>query len=185
MLSQSQGSNLACDWLSIVWAYSEHETENGSMSLVRWNLDLAPFAPVQINLFLWNLGYSIIVFNISWRWMLFSILCCCTTGGYSKCDCIVQSISVSCGSLHCLILWCPFLWSATLGEHVVNLWCQFLWSAVLCLHVCISVISSLISVYRILSYLNVLPLSLKWCIRYHVPLDSCYKSIRLYLSIDV
>ena len=23
-------SNLACDWLSIVWAYSEQETENGS-----------------------------------------------------------------------------------------------------------------------------------------------------------
>ena len=27
-------SNLACDWLSIVWAYSEHETENG----LRWSM---------------------------------------------------------------------------------------------------------------------------------------------------
>ena len=26
-------SNLACDWLSIVWAYSEQETENGPRSL--------------------------------------------------------------------------------------------------------------------------------------------------------
>ena len=27
-------SNLACDWLSIVWAYSEQETENGPWSLL-------------------------------------------------------------------------------------------------------------------------------------------------------
>ena len=26
-------NNLACDWLSIVWAYSEQETENGPWSL--------------------------------------------------------------------------------------------------------------------------------------------------------
>ena len=29
-------SNLACDWLSIVWAYSEQETENGPWSLWRY-----------------------------------------------------------------------------------------------------------------------------------------------------
>ena len=28
-------SNLVCDWLSIVWAYSEQETENGPISIMR------------------------------------------------------------------------------------------------------------------------------------------------------
>ena len=32
-------SNLACDWLSIVWAYSKPETENGPCNVVTpWNL---------------------------------------------------------------------------------------------------------------------------------------------------
>ena len=29
-------SNLACDWLSIIWAYSEHKTENGPRCLQSW-----------------------------------------------------------------------------------------------------------------------------------------------------
>ena len=34
-------SNLACDWLSIVWAYSEQETENGPWSMAR-NVTIVP-----------------------------------------------------------------------------------------------------------------------------------------------
>ena len=29
-------SNLACDWLSIVWAYSEQVTENGPRTTIHW-----------------------------------------------------------------------------------------------------------------------------------------------------
>ena len=31
-LGQLQGSNLTCDWLSIIWTYSEQEVENGPRS---------------------------------------------------------------------------------------------------------------------------------------------------------
>ena len=33
-------SDLACDWLSIVWAYSEQEIQNGPWDDVRWNRKL-------------------------------------------------------------------------------------------------------------------------------------------------
>ena len=46
-------SNLACDWLSIVWAYSEHETENGPRStLIRHGSDtfVSNWCPNNIHL---------------------------------------------------------------------------------------------------------------------------------------
>ena len=36
-------SNLACDWLSIVWAYSEQETENGPW----WNIIQGSTYPIE------------------------------------------------------------------------------------------------------------------------------------------
>ena len=38
-------SNLACDWLSILWAYSEQETENGP-----WCDDCEPAMAMRYNL---------------------------------------------------------------------------------------------------------------------------------------
>ena len=65
-------SNLACDWLSIVWAYSEHDTENGpwftrwgslglyslsdkaSYRQISWSLEAARLDVIMI-VSLWNL----------------------------------------------------------------------------------------------------------------------------------
>ena len=48
-------SNLACDWLSIVWAYSEQETENGPWCFKKhqtikiYNADEMPTGPLQFH----------------------------------------------------------------------------------------------------------------------------------------
>ena len=45
-------SNLACDWLSIVWAYSEQETENGPW--MNWGLSLCNSCKTMWDLSIWT-----------------------------------------------------------------------------------------------------------------------------------
>ena len=50
-------SNLACDWLSIVWAYSEQETEDRSRSLMLCRAILWKLLSIQAQISKWTLGW--------------------------------------------------------------------------------------------------------------------------------
>ena len=65
-------SNLACDWLSIVWAYSEQETENGP-----WRRPFNTLRPRQCgrrHFELHFLVWKMMVFLFKLRWNFFPCL---------------------------------------------------------------------------------------------------------------
>ena len=47
-------SNLACDWLSIVWAYSEQETENGP-----WSCELTHYHEIHVSTYNFHMDASL------------------------------------------------------------------------------------------------------------------------------
>ena len=73
-------SNLACDWLSITWAYSEQETESGPWSCMseghqwfKWWLIASPVPSHYLNQ-CWIIGTYITGIQIKIRWLSFKKL---------------------------------------------------------------------------------------------------------------
>ena len=77
-------SNLACDWLSIVWAYSEQETENRKRALMWWLLqNFTVIQPSQPGLLQASLYFTTSQLRICPQWVLVLAKTACR-GGVTK-----------------------------------------------------------------------------------------------------
>ena len=77
-------SNLACDWLSIVWAYSEQETENRKRALMWWLLqNFTVIQPSQPGLPQATLYFTTSQLRICPQWVLVLVKTACR-GGVTK-----------------------------------------------------------------------------------------------------
>ena len=99
-------SNLACDWMSIVWAYSEQETENGPR-------------PTAVLLKYHDMWYNIMICPVlmNWPWMIFVKMLVTNTNKMGK------SVTIKCGScayfMGCTAFytWVKYSWDSNFPHH--------------------------------------------------------------------